>query len=116
MSPLGAPTGDALMRIGRLLGWLALAEAHNANRDFAAARAAGERALALAVDRLDEMKASGHTGQAHLELGTALAGLGDTKAAREELAKAVGDLQVSLGPAAPYTRRALAERERLGPF
>jgi tetratricopeptide (TPR) repeat protein len=97
-----------------LMGNLALAEAQNANRDFPAARAAAERALELAVQRLDEMKQSCHTGQAHLELATALAGLGDTTAAREELAKALDDLRASLGPDAPYTRRALAQRERLG--
>ncbi len=103
------------MLYNALLGRLALAEAQNANRDFPAARAAAQRALELAVRRLDEMKQSCHTGQAHLELGTALAGLGDTKAAREELTKAIDDLRVSLGPDAPYTRRALAQRERMGP-
>jgi hypothetical protein len=103
------------MQFNALVGWLALAEAQNANRDFPAARAAAERALALAVQRLDEMKQSCHTGQAHLELGTALAGLGDKAAAHAELTKALDDLRASLGPEAPYTRRALAEGERLGP-
>jgi eukaryotic-like serine/threonine-protein kinase len=98
-----------------LLGGLALAEAHNANRDFAAARSAAQRALELAVLRLDEMKQSSHTGQARLELGTALAGLGNTKDAHDELTKALDDLRSSLGPDAPDTRRALAQRERLGP-
>jgi tetratricopeptide (TPR) repeat protein len=96
-----------------LVSWLALAEAQNASRDFEAARAAAQRALELAAARLDETKQSCHTGQAHLELGTALAGLGGTKAAREELTKAVDDLRASLGPDAPDTRRALAEQERL---
>jgi tetratricopeptide (TPR) repeat protein len=98
-----------------LLGWLALAEAQNADRNFPAARAAAQRALELAVLRLDEMKQSSHTGQAHLELGTALAGLGNTEAARQELTTAVDDLGASLGPDAPHTRRALAQRERLRP-
>jgi eukaryotic-like serine/threonine-protein kinase len=104
-----------VMQYNALVGWLALAEAQNANRDFPSARAAAQRALDVAVLRLDEMKQSCHTGQAHLELGTALAGLGNTEAAREELTKAVDDLGASLGPDAPYTRRALAQRERLGP-
>jgi serine/threonine-protein kinase len=104
-----------VMQYNALLSWLALAEAQNANRDFPAARAAAQRALELAVLRLDEMKQSCHTGQSHLELGTALAGLGHMEAAREELTKAVEDLGASLGPDAPHTRRALVQRERLGP-
>jgi serine/threonine-protein kinase len=110
-----ARQAQQVMPYNALVGWLALAEARNANRDFPAARAAAQRALDLAVGRLDEMKQSCHTGQAHLELGTALAGLGITAAARAELTKALDDLRASLGPDAPYTRRALAGREGLGP-
>jgi tetratricopeptide (TPR) repeat protein len=111
-----ARQAEQVMPYNALVGWLALAEAQNANRDYPAARAAAQRALELAVRRLDEMKQSCHTGQARLELGTALAGLGNPEAARDELTKALDDLGASLGPDAPYTRRALAQRERLGPL
>jgi tetratricopeptide (TPR) repeat protein len=108
-----ARQAQQVMPYNALVGSLALAEVQNANRDFPAARAAAQRALDLAVLRLDEMKQSCHTGQAHLELGTALAGLGNTAAARAELTMALDDLRASLGPDAPYTRRALAQRNGL---
>jgi serine/threonine-protein kinase len=93
---------------------LVLAESENARADFPAAREAALRALTLASSR-DGMPHSSWEGQAHLELGTALAGLGDAQAALPELTKARDDLGASLGPDAPQTRRARAARARLGP-
>jgi eukaryotic-like serine/threonine-protein kinase len=91
-----------------------LAEAENERGDFAAARAAAERARALAESE-GAMPRSTWAGRARLEVGVALAGLGDHPAAREELRRALDHLLASVGPGAPFTRRALAQLERLGP-
>jgi hypothetical protein len=50
-------------------------------------------------------------GHAHLQLGIALAGDGQTASARRELQQAVDQLRGSVGPEAPATRQAVA---RLG--
>jgi tetratricopeptide (TPR) repeat protein len=93
---------------------LALAEAQNARGEFEAARATAERALKTANERLGEMKRSYNAGQAHLELGVALAGQGNLQAGRDELQQALRHLRPSVGPEAPSTRRALAQLQRLG--
>jgi tetratricopeptide (TPR) repeat protein len=92
---------------------LVLAEALNAQGDFEAARAAAKRALEMTAPD-DGMRHSSWAGQGHLELGVALAGLGDLGAGRAELGEALAHLRASLGPDAPFTRRALAQLERLG--
>jgi serine/threonine-protein kinase len=91
-----------------------LAEARSARRDFAGARAAATRAVEMA--RAGE--AMGHSvwlGRAQLELGVAMAGQGETSAARETLAQALAQLRGSVGPDAPATRRAQEHVERLAP-
>jgi tetratricopeptide (TPR) repeat protein len=93
---------------------LLVAEARNAIGDAQAARTAAERALALARGRLGEMTHSSDVGQAHLELGVALAAQGDVEAARAELRSALEHLRACLGPQAHHTQRALAQRGRLG--
>jgi serine/threonine-protein kinase len=87
-------------------------EVQNQAGDFDAARATAERAVKLASE--GEMKRSSNAGQAHLELGIALAGQGDLKAGRNELAQALDHLRPCVGPQAPATRRAEAELQRLG--
>ena len=93
---------------------LILAEAENAHGEFDAARATADRALKAANQRLGEMKESCNAGQAHLELGVALAGKGDVQAGRQEIEQALAHLRASVGPEAPSTRRALAQLQRLG--
>jgi tetratricopeptide (TPR) repeat protein len=93
---------------------LVLAQACNGYRDFNAARAAAERALRIAIEKLAELKHSVHVEQAHLELGVALAGKGDVQAGRQELEQALVHLRASVGPEAASTRRALAQLKRLG--
>jgi len=91
---------------------LVLAEAQNQHGEFEAARATAERALKMATERLGEMKHSYNAGQAHLELGVALAGQGNRQAGREEVQKALAHLRSSVGPEAPSTRRAQAQVPR----
>jgi eukaryotic-like serine/threonine-protein kinase len=93
---------------------LVLAEAQNSHGEFEAARASAERALKMAQARLGEFTHSYNAGQAHGELGIALAGLGDVAAGRSELEQALTHLRSSVGPDAPATRRALAQLQRRG--
>jgi tetratricopeptide (TPR) repeat protein len=93
---------------------LALAEAQNARGQFEAARATAQRALKMATERLGEMRHSYNAGQAHLELGVALAGLGNLQGGRDEMRQALDHLRSSVGPEAPSTRRAMAQHQRLG--
>ena len=88
---------------------LALAEAQNTGGAYGPARATAERAVRTATERLGEMKHSYNAGQAHLELGVALAGQGDIAGGRVELQRALEHLQPSVGPDAPSTRRALGQ-------
>jgi tetratricopeptide (TPR) repeat protein len=88
-------------------------EVQNQVGDFDAARATAERSVKIATERLGEMTRSYSAGQAHLELGIALAGQGDLKAGRNELAQALDHLRPCVGPQAPATRRAEAELQRL---
>jgi serine/threonine-protein kinase len=85
---------------------LVLAEARSARGDFAAAGAAATRAVEMA--RASEfMGPSVWMGRAQLELAVAMAGQGQTAAAREVLRAAVEQLRGSVGSEAPPTRRAL---------
>jgi tetratricopeptide (TPR) repeat protein len=92
---------------------LILAEAQNQHEEFEAARAMAERALKMATERLGEMKHSYNAGQAHLELGVALAGQGNLQAGREEVQQGLAHLRSSVGPEAPSTRRAQSQLQRL---
>ena len=94
---------------------LVLADAEIANAEFEQAGEAARRALGVANELLGELPHSSHVGEAHLELGIALAGQGNLPAARDELRQALVHLQPSVGPAAPLTRRALSELARLTP-
>jgi hypothetical protein len=85
-----------------------LAECSNAHGDFERARAAVGRALPLATRYLGELTHSLYMGQSYLELGIALAGLGDQDAGRAEVRRAVEHLEASVGPDAALTRRAKA--------
>ncbi len=94
---------------------LVLAEARNERGEFAEARAAAERVLP-AVNRLrGDLPHSLNAGNCHLERGIALVGLGEVDAGRAELKAAVGQLEASVGPDAPPTRRAKSQLERLAP-
>jgi hypothetical protein len=87
---------------------LALAEACNERADFAAARAAAERALPIATELQGGLPHSLHVGRSRLELGVALAGLGDLDTGRAEVRRAMDHLEASVGPEAAPTKRAKA--------
>jgi eukaryotic-like serine/threonine-protein kinase len=99
------PPGEMVLAV------LVLAEAENADRKFDAALATAERGLKIANERLGEMTHSYNAGQAHLELGSALVGLGRRGDGDAELRQSVEHLCVSVGPDAPSTRRALRSVE-----
>jgi tetratricopeptide (TPR) repeat protein len=92
---------------------LLLAETCNENREFDTARTAAERALQLAAPEPGQLPYSLSLAQSHLELGVALAGQGDLAAGRTELDQALKQLQDSVGPDAPTTRRAASKLEGL---
>jgi ATP/maltotriose-dependent transcriptional regulator MalT len=92
---------------------LVLAEARSARGDFAAARTAAARAVEMAQAG-EILSHSTWAGLAHLQLGVALAGQGETAPARQELQRALDHLRPSLGPEAPPTRKAAAQLQRLG--
>jgi eukaryotic-like serine/threonine-protein kinase len=94
---------------------LVLADAEIANAQFEGAGVAARRALGIANERLGQLPHSSHAGQAHLDLGIALAGQGNLPAARNELQRALSHLRPCVGPDAPLTRRALSELARLTP-
>jgi serine/threonine protein kinase/tetratricopeptide (TPR) repeat protein len=118
-----ALAGSALARLeaaGRpaneiMPAMLALAEARNTHGEHDAARALAQRALQTANERLGEFEHSYNAGQAHLELGVALAGQGNIRAGRAELEHALRHLRATVGPEAPSTRRAVARMRLLGP-
>jgi hypothetical protein len=89
---------------------LALAEAQNTDARSGDARATYERCLKLARGMLADLKHSYNVGRSHLELGVALAGLGDLPAGRDHLNQALEHLRACVGPDAPSTRRALQQR------
>ena len=91
---------------------LVLAEARNTHGDFGGARAAAEKALAILAPTRGGLEHSAFAGQAHLERGVALLGLGDP-AGVGELRLALRHLQATVGPDARTTRRALSQMARL---
>jgi serine/threonine-protein kinase len=93
---------------------LALAEAQNADARSGDARATAERCLRIAQGMLGDLEHSYNVGRSHLELGVALAGLGDLPAGRDHLNQALEHLRACVGPDAPSTRRALQQLGRLG--
>jgi eukaryotic-like serine/threonine-protein kinase len=93
---------------------LVLAEAENSHGEFGPAAVTARRALSTANQNMGDMKQSSNAGQAHLELGVALAGQGDVPAGRQELQQAVAHLRATVGPDARSTRRALLQLQRLG--
>jgi serine/threonine protein kinase len=103
-----AHDGNATMQL-----MLVLAEVRNARGDFAAGRTAAMRALEMARAR-ETLGHSSWVGQAQLQLGTALAGLGEAAPARDALTAAVEQLRGSVGPDAPLTRRATVQLGQLG--
>jgi tetratricopeptide (TPR) repeat protein len=103
---------DPMVPLDTLRFTLALAEAQNGASDFADARDSARRALGMASEGLEQPD-SAWLGQARLELGTALAGLGDTDAGRKELQQALGHLGPTVGPNGRSTRRAQAQLQRL---
>ena len=97
------PAGDE-----ELFVLLVLAEAFNERGDFAQGRAAAERAKPALNRVVGDLPHSLHTGRYRLERGIALVGLGGVEAGREDLGKAVEQLEASVGPDAAPTRRAKA--------
>jgi serine/threonine-protein kinase len=93
---------------------LGLAEAQNTDGRHGDARATAERCLQIAQGMLGDLKHSYNVGRSHLELGVALAGLGDLPAGRNHLNQALEHLRACVGPDAPSTRRALQQLERFG--
>jgi len=93
---------------------LALAEAQNTDARPGDARATAEYCLHLAEGMLGDLKHSYNVGRSHLELGIAVADLGDLPAGRDQLNQALEHLRASVGPDAPSTRRALQQLERFG--
>ena len=93
---------------------LALAEAQNSDARSGDARATAERCLQIAQGMLGDLKHSFNVGRSHLELGVALADLGDLPAGRDHLNQALEHLRACVGPDAPSTRRALQQLERFG--
>jgi hypothetical protein len=91
-------------------GWV---EAKNERHDFDAARAAADRALVLASPMQGGLERSAYVGQGLLERGVALAGLGRTAEAREQLRQSLDHLRATVGPEASPYRRALAQLQRL---
>jgi ATP/maltotriose-dependent transcriptional regulator MalT len=94
---------------------LVRAEAENRRGDFAAARSAAEESLKMIREWVGEPSHNAQVSHARLELGAALAGQGDRAAARDELERAMTQLEASAGPDAPTTTRARAQRDALGP-
>ena len=92
---------------------LVLAEARNEHGDFDAARVAAERALTLARPTSGGLAHSSFVGQGLLERGVALARLGRTAEAREQVRQALDHLRATVGPEASAYRRALAQLQRL---
>jgi hypothetical protein len=93
---------------------LGLAEAQNMDARHGDARATAESCLQIAQGMLGDLKHSYNMGRSHLELGVALAGLGDLPAGRDHLNQALEHLRACVGPDAPSTRRALQQLERFG--
>ena len=93
---------------------ITLAEAQNADARYGDARATAERCLQIAQGLLGDLKHSYNVGRSHLELGVALAGLGDLPAGRDHLNQALEHLRACVGPDAPSTRRALQQLEHAG--
>ncbi|HET9314629.1 MAG TPA: serine/threonine-protein kinase [Vicinamibacteria bacterium] len=94
---------------------LVLAEAYNERGDPARARAVLERARPGIEDFVGSLPDSLWSGSYRLERGIALVGLGDVAAGREELRKAVEQLEASVGPEARSTRRAKAHLQEAAP-
>jgi serine/threonine-protein kinase len=93
---------------------LSLAEIQNTDARSGDARATAERCLQIAEGMLGDLKHSYNVGRSHLEMGIALAGLGDLTAGRDHLNQALEHLRACVGPDAPFTRRALQQLERFG--
>jgi len=89
------------------------ARALNGTGRFHDAAAAADEGVRLARSRLGDLKHSSFMGQSLLELATAQQGVGDVKAARDDIARALEDLSVSLGPHSSDVARAAAVRRSL---
>jgi tetratricopeptide (TPR) repeat protein len=88
---------------------LVLAEARNDRGEFAEARAAAERGLALTRKLIGDLPHSVFTGRGLLERGIALVGQGEGDAGRRDLQAALEQLERSVGPDAHPTKRARAK-------
>ena len=90
---------------------LLLARAENDRGETDAARAAAERALAIATELRGDHPRSGDVGAAELERARALLARGESAAAA--LATAIENLEATEGEASPDLRRALALRDEV---
>ena len=93
---------------------LLLARKENDGRNFDAALAAAQRALATAEELGGDHPHSADVGTAELELARAHFGRGELAAARRAVTAATAQLEAAAGPAAPDLRRALALRDEIG--
>ena len=91
-----------------------LAQALNANGQFSEALSVAERSLALATSRFAHQSHAAATGLALLQVAIARDGLGDAAAARAAVARALEQLQPSVGPKARATQLSEALQKRLG--
>ena len=90
-----------------------LARTLNADGQHAEALRVAERSLASAEERRAGQRHTAAIGLALLEVAAARAGVGDTAAAREVLARALEHLNATYGPKADTTLRAERLRQRL---
>jgi len=91
-----------------------LAQVLNANGQFSEALAVAERSLALATSRFAHQPHAAATGLALLQVAIAKDGLGDGASARAAVARALEQLQPTVGPKARATEAAEALQKRLG--
>ena len=91
-----------------------LAQVLNANGQFSEALAVAERSVALATSRFAHQPHAAATGLALLQVAIAKDGLGDAASARAAVARALEQLQPTVGPKARSTDVAEALQKRLG--
>ena len=91
-----------------------LAQALNANGQFSEALAVAERSLALATSRFAHQPHARPPGLALLQVAIAKDGLGDAAAARAAVARALEQLQPTVGPKARATRGGRSAAEAAG--
>jgi len=100
-------------RAGVVQAKIFYARSLNASGNFSAAATAAEDSVGEAASRLGDLQHSSFMGQALLELAAAKQGLGDAKAARDDITRALENLSPTLGPRSSDVARAEAVRHSL---